>query len=50
MKSARESGFDPAEDLRQAGLRLEIIRYLALAIFVVIAGRLWVLQVMRFGC
>ncbi len=47
MKSARESGFDPAEDLRQAGLRLEIIRYLALVIFVLIVGRLWFLQVMN---
>ena len=33
MKSAREPGFDPTEDLRQAGLRLEVIRYLAIGIF-----------------
>ncbi|MEO6724804.1 MAG: penicillin-binding protein 2 [Blastocatellia bacterium] len=47
MKSAREPGFDPAEDLRQAGMRLEIIRYLAIIIFVLIVGRLWFLQVMN---
>src|SRR5689334_13221647 len=48
-KSARDPGFDSAEDLRQAGLRLEIIRYLAIGIFVLIVGRLWVLQVMNSG-
>jgi len=47
MKSVREPSFDPAEDLRQAGLRLEVIRYLAVAIFVLIVGRLWFLQVMN---
>ena len=47
MKSAREPGFDSAEDLRQAGMRLEVIRYLAIGIFVLIVGRLWFLQVMN---
>lgn len=47
MKSTREPGFDPAEDLRQAGLRLDVIRYVAMIIFVLIVGRLWYLQVMN---
>lgn len=49
MKSVREPGFDPAEDLRRAGQRLEVIRYLAIAIFILLLGRLWVLQVMNSG-
>lgn len=49
MKSVREPGFDPTEDLRRAGLRLEIIRYLAIVIFILLIGRLWVLQVMNSG-
>jgi penicillin-binding protein 2 len=47
MRSIKEPSFDPTEDLRQAGNQLEIIRYLALAIFVILAGRLWYLQVMN---
>lgn len=47
MKSAKESGFGPAEDLRQVGVRLEVIRYLALVIIVLLLGRLWFLQVMN---
>ena len=49
MKSVKENSFDPAEDLRQAALRLEIIRYLAFAIFALIFVRLWYLQVMNSG-
>lgn len=47
MRPMKEPGFDSIEDLRQAGMRLEIIRYLALAVFVILAGRLWYLQVMN---
>jgi penicillin-binding protein 2 len=47
MKSSREPGFDTADDLRRAGQRLEIIRYLAVAIFILLVGRLWILQVMK---
>jgi penicillin-binding protein 2 len=48
MKSTKnEKGFDSFEDLRQAGVRLEIIRYLAIAVFVILVGRLWWLQVMN---
>lgn len=47
MKSVNESSFDPTEDLRRAGMRLEVIRYLAIAIFLLIFGRLWYLQVMN---
>lgn len=47
MKSTREPGFDTADDLRRAGQRLEVIRYLALAIFILLIGRLWILQVMK---
>ena len=47
MRPIKEPNFDPIEDLREAGLRLELIRYLALAIFVILAGRLWYLQVMN---
>jgi len=47
MKPIKEPGFDPIEDLRQAAVRLEILRYLALVIFVILSGRLWYLQVMN---
>ncbi|MBS1786569.1 MAG: penicillin-binding protein 2 [Acidobacteria bacterium] len=47
MKSVRESGFDPAEDLRQVGVRLEVIRYLAIVLIVLLLGRLWYLQGMN---
>lgn len=49
MKSVNEVNFDATEDLRQAGLRLEVIRYLAMAIFALIFVRLWYLQVMNSG-
>lgn len=47
MKSVKESGFDQNEDLRQVGIRLEVIRYLAMVIFALLIGRLWYLQVMN---
>ncbi len=47
MKPIKEPGFDPIEDLRQAGFRLEIVRYLAIGIFLLLVGRLWYLQVMN---
>src|SRR5919108_3691712 len=47
MRPIKEPIFDPNEDLRQAGSRLEIVYYLALVIFIVLAGRLWYLQVMN---
>src|SRR5437867_10269750 len=48
MKSGKsEPGFDAFEDLRQAGLRLEILRYLTLVVFLILGGRLWWLQVMN---
>jgi penicillin-binding protein 2 len=49
MRPIKEPNFDPTEDLRQAGFKLEIMRYLALAIFAILAGRLWYLQVMNSG-
>jgi len=45
----KEANLEPIDDLRQAGLRLEIMRFLALAVFLVLAGRLWYLQVMNSG-
>jgi penicillin-binding protein 2 len=47
MASDRNQTFDPTEDLRQAGLRLQIIYYLAIAIFATLIARLWYLQVMN---
>lgn len=47
MKPIKEPGFDPIEDIRQAGVRLEVLRYLALVIFVILSGRLWYLQIMN---
>lgn len=49
MKSVKDTNFDSTEDLRQAGMRLEVIRYLAFAIFALIFVRLWYLQVMNSG-
>jgi len=50
MKSLKkENGRDAGDDLREASRRLEIIRYLALIIFVVLGARLWYLQVMNAG-
>ncbi|MBO0719249.1 MAG: penicillin-binding protein 2 [Blastocatellia bacterium] len=46
MRPRKEPIFDPIDDLRQAGSRLEIIYYVALVIFIILAGRLWYLQVM----
>ena len=47
MASGNSQNFDATEDLRQAGLRLQIIYYLAIAIFGVLVGRLWYLQVIN---
>src|SRR5262245_31387732 len=47
MASDRNQSFDSTEDLRQAGLRLQIIYYLAIVIFVALIARLWYLQVMN---
>jgi penicillin-binding protein 2 len=49
MASDRNQSFDPTEDLRQAGLRLQIIYYLAIVIFAALISRLWYLQVMNSG-
>src|SRR5215470_4407903 len=47
MASGNNQNFDATEDLRQAGLRLQIIYYMAIAIFGVLIGRLWYLQVIN---
>src|SRR5215475_10959239 len=47
MASDRNQSFDPTEDLRQAGLRLQIIYYLAIVLFGALIARLWYLQVMN---
>jgi penicillin-binding protein 2 len=47
MASDRNQTFDPTEDLRQAGFRLQIIHYLAIAVFGALIARLWYLQVMN---
>src|SRR5215468_10919004 len=47
MASDRNQTFDATENLRQAGLRLQIIHYLAIAIFGALIARLWYLQVMN---
>ncbi len=47
MASNNSQNFDATEDLRQAGMRLQIIYYLAIAIFGVLIGRLWYLQVIN---
>jgi penicillin-binding protein 2 len=49
MASDRNQSFDPTEDLRQAGLRLQIIYYIAIVIFATLIARLWYLQVMNSG-
>lgn len=49
MASDRNQSFDPTEDLRQAGLRLQIIYYIAIVIFAALIARLWYLQVMNSG-
>src|SRR5215207_9207283 len=50
MKSMKkENKLDSGEDLRDAGFRIGILRYLALVIFIALAGRLWYLQVMSAG-
>ncbi len=49
MASDRNQTFDPTEDLRQAGLRLQIIYYIAIVIFAALIARLWYLQVMNSG-
>ena len=47
MKSVKDPNFDVHEDLRQTGVRLQFLHYVALAIFLILAGRLWYLQVMN---
>src|SRR5688572_13727632 len=47
MASDKNQSFDPTEDLRRSGLRLQIIHYLAIAVFVILIARLWYLQVMN---
>src|SRR5499426_947093 len=47
MASVKNQSFDSTEDLRQAGLRLQIIYYLAILIFVALIARLWYLQVIN---
>src|SRR5215510_12200507 len=47
MASGNSQNFDATEDLRQAGLRLQIVYYIAIAIFGVLIGRLWYLQVIN---
>src|SRR5499426_3838052 len=47
MASDRNQTFDPTEDLRQAGMRLQIIYYLAIVIFMALIARLWYLQVIN---
>jgi penicillin-binding protein 2 len=46
MASNKNQNFSSTEDLRQAGMRLQIIYYLAIAIFGILITRLWFLQVM----
>ncbi|MEP7270031.1 MAG: penicillin-binding protein 2 [Acidobacteriota bacterium] len=45
----KEANLELVDDLRQAGMRLEIIRLIAFAVFLVLGGRLWYLQVMNSG-
>src|SRR6266540_942885 len=47
MASDRNQSFDSTEDLRQAGLRLQIIYYLAIVLFAALIARLWYLQVIN---
>jgi penicillin-binding protein 2 len=47
MASDKNQSFDSTEDLRQAGLRLQIIYYLAIVIFASLIARLWYLQVIN---
>jgi penicillin-binding protein 2 len=47
MTPVNPQNFDPIEDLRQAGMRLQIIYYLAIVIFAALIGRLWFLQVIN---
>jgi penicillin-binding protein 2 len=49
MASDRNQSFDPTEDLRQAGMRLQIIYYIAIVIFATLIARLWYLQVINSG-
>ncbi|MFN0086000.1 MAG: penicillin-binding protein 2 [Blastocatellia bacterium] len=47
MTPAKRANFDPIEDLRRGGARLQVIYYLAIGIFMILIGRLWFLQVMK---
>src|SRR5215510_5474956 len=46
MAAGKNQNFDSTDDLRQAGLRLQIIYYLAIVIFGILVARLWYLQVL----
>jgi penicillin-binding protein 2 len=43
----QSSSFNSSEDLRDGGLRLQVLYYIALGIFAILVTRLWYLQVMR---
>src|SRR5215510_1245671 len=47
MRPIKDPTFDPSDDLRRAGSQLDVVSYLVVAIFVILAGRLWYLQVMN---
>lgn len=47
MASGNRQNFDSTEDLRLAGMRLQVIYYLAIGIFGILITRLWFLQVMN---
>jgi len=47
MAPVKQVNFDPSEDLRDSGLRLQILYYIAIGIFAVLIVRLWYLQVMK---
>src|SRR5262245_36002280 len=49
MAAGKNHNFDSTDDLRQAGLRLQVIYYLAIVIFCLLVARLWYLQVMNSG-
>jgi penicillin-binding protein 2 len=49
MAAGKNQNFDSTDDLRQAGMRLQIIYYLAIVIFGLLVARLWYLQVMNSG-
>jgi penicillin-binding protein 2 len=44
-----DANLDLMDDPRQVVVRLEVLRFLALAVFLALAGRLWYLQIMNSG-